>query len=158
LNALRVTLMRRLYHVAWFGLQLRATVLPRRGRGVKCVLTHRGRVLLVRHTYGQRRVWYVPGGGVRRRESPLHAAAREMREELGVDDLRWRELTTRDMRLDRVSVRLTCLQAELPDPDRVRPNPVEIAEVRWVARDELPVPHGGEVQLLVALAAGAPDR
>jgi ADP-ribose pyrophosphatase YjhB (NUDIX family) len=153
MNRLRVAAMRRLYRVAWLGLQLGATVIPRRARGVKCVLTHEGRVLLVRHTYGRRRVWYVPGGGVRRREPPLHAAAREMREELGVHDLRWRELVTRDMRVDRMEVRLTCVYAELPDPAGIAPDPIEIAEARWFAPDELPAPLGSEVRLLLALLA-----
>jgi 8-oxo-dGTP pyrophosphatase MutT (NUDIX family) len=153
MNRLRVAAMRRLYRVAWLGLQLRATVIPRRGRGVKCVLTHGGRVLLVRHTYGQRRIWYVPGGGVHRRELPLRAAEREMREELGVRDLRWRELATRDMRVDRMSVRLTCLYAELSDPAHISPDPIEIAEARWFAPDELPAPLGSEVRLLLALLA-----
>ena len=151
MSSLRVAAMRRLYRVAWLGLQLYATLIPRRGRGVKCVLTHGGRVLLVRHTYGQRRTWYVPGGGVHRREPPLRAAAREMGEELGVHDLRWQELLTRDMRIDRVAVRLTCVYAELSDPAAIRPDPVEIAEARWFELDALPVPLGSEVPLLVAL-------
>lgn len=42
-----------------------------------------GRILLVRHSYGPP-VWAFPGGGVGRKETALNAAAREMREELGV--------------------------------------------------------------------------
>lgn len=41
-----------------------------------------GRVLLVRHSYGSGN-WMAPGGGVRRGEDPLHAAARELAEETG---------------------------------------------------------------------------
>jgi 8-oxo-dGTP pyrophosphatase MutT (NUDIX family) len=40
-----------------------------------------GRVLLVRHSYGQP-VWTLPGGGIDRNEDPLAAAIREFREEL----------------------------------------------------------------------------
>lgn len=43
-----------------------------------------GRFLLVRHTYG-RPSWYLPGGGVRRRERLVDALLREMREEVGVE-------------------------------------------------------------------------
>jgi 8-oxo-dGTP pyrophosphatase MutT (NUDIX family) len=150
--SLRVAVLRRLYRVAWRGLQLRQRLIPGRARGVKCVLTHRERVLLVRHSYGERDTWYLPGGGVHRRESALHAAEREMHEELGVTDLRWRQLANWDMRLERVSVNLTALHAELADPARVQPDPVEIAEVRWFARTELPRPRGSEVELLVVLA------
>ena len=158
MSELRVALLRRLYRLAWLGLQLRSLVLPRRGRGVKCVLTSDGRVLLVRHTYGKRATWYIPGGGARRRESPLRAAEREMREELGVRDLDWRELATREMRLDRMSVRLTCLHAELTDPERVRADPIEIAEARWFAQDKLPVPLGAEVRTLLHLLTAEPER
>lgn len=41
-----------------------------------------GRVLLIRHSYG-RRSWMLPGGGMKRGEDPLRAAAREFAEELG---------------------------------------------------------------------------
>ena len=44
----------------------------------------RGRVLLVRHSYGPP-VWALPGGGIGRSENPASAAAREFREELGCD-------------------------------------------------------------------------
>src|SRR5579875_1019747 len=53
-------------------------------RGVKCVLTKGDRVLLVRHTYGDRR-WDLPGGRMRRDEPAVNTARREMQEELGVE-------------------------------------------------------------------------
>jgi 8-oxo-dGTP pyrophosphatase MutT (NUDIX family) len=46
------------------------------------VVDGEGRVLLVQLTY--RRGWYLPGGGVRRREGLDEAARRELREEVGV--------------------------------------------------------------------------
>jgi hypothetical protein len=61
-----------------------------------------------------------------------------------------RELATRDLRLERISVRLTCLHAELAEPD-VRADPVEIAQAGWFALDELPSPRGSEVGLLLML-------
>jgi ADP-ribose pyrophosphatase YjhB (NUDIX family) len=150
MQALRVAVLRRLYRVAWRLVQLRSLLWPRRGRGVKCVLTHRGRVLLVRHTYGARHTWYLPGGAARRGEPPTRAAAREMEEELGLRDLELSELATQDMLLERIAVRLTCLHAELRDPT-LRTDPVEIAEARWFALDALPTPRGGEVGLLLTL-------
>lgn len=41
-----------------------------------------GRVLLVRHSYGSS-TWAPPGGGLKRGEDPLRAAARELAEEAG---------------------------------------------------------------------------
>ncbi len=151
MSAWRVAAMRRLYRVAWRGLQLRATVWPRRGNGVKCALTHRGEVLLVRHTYGRRGVWYLPGGTVRRREPPLVAAAREMEEELALRGLDLRELGTFPTRLDRLAVLLTFAHAEISDPAAVRANPVEIAEVGWFALDAPPTPLGAEERALLGM-------
>lgn len=41
-----------------------------------------GRVLLVRHAYGSGK-WMAPGGGLGRREDPVAAGQRELREETG---------------------------------------------------------------------------
>ena len=43
-----------------------------------------GRVLLVQQSQGHRR-WVMPGGRVRDGESPIHAAVRDVREEIGTD-------------------------------------------------------------------------
>ena len=48
------------------------------------VLDSADQVLLVRHTYGDRRRWELPGGWVQRGEEPLVAATREVSEELGI--------------------------------------------------------------------------
>lgn len=143
--------MRRVYRVAWRGVQLRAMLWRRSSGGVKCVLTRGEQVLLVRHTYGRREVWYLPGGGVHRGEPPLRAAAREMEEELGLRDLELRELATFETRLERIAVRLTCTHAKLPDTALVRIDPVEIAQVGWFARTKLPTPIGSEERMLVGL-------
>ena len=44
-----------------------------------------GHVLLVRHRYGDTKAFLLPGGGVKRRERPVDAAIRELREEIGCD-------------------------------------------------------------------------
>jgi ADP-ribose pyrophosphatase YjhB (NUDIX family) len=57
--------------------------------GVKVLIVHAAdaeRVLLVRHSYGDRSLWSLPGGGYRpARETPDQAARRECVEELGVE-------------------------------------------------------------------------
>jgi 8-oxo-dGTP pyrophosphatase MutT (NUDIX family) len=104
--------------------------------GVKCLLTRRGDVLLVRHTYGPA-VWDLPGGGVKRGELPVQAAHREMAEELGIDGAQWRDAGTirgrQSFRRDTVH----CFCAEL-DSQTLSPNRAELAETRWFARDDLP--------------------
>ncbi len=151
MSALRVRVLRLVYRVAWRGVQLRAQVWPRRGRGVKCLLTHEGKVLLVRHTYGRRDTWYIPGGAARRGEPMMRAAARELEEELGVRDLPLVDMASMDMHLERIAVHIVCVHAELPDPTLIRVDPVEIAQAQWFAMDALPLPRGSEVGQLVGM-------
>lgn len=151
----RVAALRLLYRLAFRLAQTRALVFPGRGRGVKCLLTHGDELLLVRHTYGPRRLWVLPGGSAHRGEPPASVAAREMHEELGLRDVDWRELVTLDIRLERMPVHLTCLHAELVDPV-VCPDPIEIDEARWFAMDELPARLGSEVEQMLDRLYGRP--
>ncbi len=153
MHGLRLAALRRLYRVAYRLLWIRGRLWPRRGRGVKCIITHQGEVLLVRHTYGPRGVWQLPGGAAHRGESPLHTAQREMQEELGLSELPWRELARTDLRLDHISVDLTCLHVEVRDP-AVRPDPVEIEQARWFALADVPRDLGGEERRLLRLLDG----
>ena len=50
--------------------------------GTAVAVWYGGRLLLVRHSY--RKVLSLPGGGVGRRETPVVAACRELREEVGI--------------------------------------------------------------------------
>ena len=61
---------------------INATLRPRRAKVV--VMNPAGELLLVVNAIGDRN-WTLPGGGMKRREEPAAAAARELREELGVD-------------------------------------------------------------------------
>ncbi|MBE2221264.1 MAG: NUDIX domain-containing protein, partial [Anaerolineae bacterium] len=49
--------------------------------GVRLMLIKNGEIILVRHTY--RDGWYLPGGGLKRRETFQDAARREANEEAG---------------------------------------------------------------------------
>lgn len=148
MRGLRVAALRGLYRVAFRLMQVATIVLRHESRGVKCVLTCGDEVLLVRHTYGGRRTWRLPGGALRRGEQPLHGAAREMREELGLRELDLHVLSAVDMRLDWIAVNLTCVHAELADR-AVRIDPVEIAQAQWFALDDLPQRLGEDVEPLL---------
>jgi len=65
----------------WWRLARRLGRAPVRGCRV-LVLDEGDRVLLIRHSYGERH-WTLPGGGLGRGEDVLEAAAREVREECG---------------------------------------------------------------------------
>jgi 8-oxo-dGTP pyrophosphatase MutT (NUDIX family) len=51
--------------------------------GVRVLLIRDGRVVLVKPIY--QKGWYLPGGGVKRKETPEQAARRECREEAGAE-------------------------------------------------------------------------
>lgn len=55
------------------------------GKGAAVIIEDGDKVLLVRHTYGKRKEWFFPGGGIKRSEDPIDAAIREAREEVGLD-------------------------------------------------------------------------
>ena len=77
MNVLALRLADRLRRLVWRAFGPRTIGI----RGL--VVDGDGRVLLVRHSYGQP-TWHLPGGGVKRRETLVQALARELREEVSV--------------------------------------------------------------------------
>lgn len=123
------------------------------------VLDGDGRVLLVRHTYGQS-WWHLPGGGVKRRETLADACLRELREEVGVtadDGVDGLELfgtysNLAEGKSDHVTVFL------VRQWERVDPGAGEIAESRFVALDDLPEDVSpGTRRRLMELRTGRPS-
>jgi 8-oxo-dGTP diphosphatase len=111
-------------------------------RGVKCVLEDgAGHVLYVRHTYGRRSSWELPGGGAHAGEDLAAAARREAREELGADVERWEHLGRVAGRWHGKTEELDVFGACWPGGP-VRRDPVEIAEARWFPRGAPPAPLG----------------
>jgi 8-oxo-dGTP pyrophosphatase MutT (NUDIX family) len=125
-----------------------------RTQGVKCILRDEaGRVLFVRHTYGNRAAWELPGGGMRRRESPETAVRREMREELGIALADLRAVGEVEVAGSHKRTLLHCFEAttggaalELAD--------AEIARARWAPADAPPRPLGPDAAVLLARARG----
>ncbi len=117
--------------------------------GVKCVITDRGRVLLVRHTYGKPK-WDLPGGTMKRHEHPGDTARREMAEELGITLAGWSELGTLSGNADHRHDTMHCFHAELLDP-ALTVDRGEIDEARWFPRDRLPPDVGRYVRPILAL-------
>jgi 8-oxo-dGTP pyrophosphatase MutT (NUDIX family) len=75
-------LIRAVYRVAHRGLRLLWFIRRPETTGALVAVWHRGRVLLVKNSY--RRQLTLPGGYVRAREDRRTAAARELREEVGI--------------------------------------------------------------------------
>jgi 8-oxo-dGTP pyrophosphatase MutT (NUDIX family) len=118
-------------------------------QGVKCVLTHGDRVLLVRHTYGSR-AWDLPGGHVRHDELPHDTAQREMHEELGVSVERFQHLGEVRARVDFRRDTMQLYHAELGDRP-ITMDPCELAAVDWFARGALPSDLGRFVERILAV-------
>jgi 8-oxo-dGTP pyrophosphatase MutT (NUDIX family) len=145
-----VTLLRRHgYRLAW---QLRRAywfVVRPRTAGVKCVIVHERRWLMIRNTYGHRQ-WTFPGGGVQRGESVEVAVRREVREEVGIELTVVRAIgsyfSTRNHCRDTVS----CFVADVDTADAIADG-IEIEDVAWVEPGMLPVPHSPDVDDVVAL-------
>ena len=129
LRRLGYRLAYRLLRVFWF-------VARPRKHGVKCLVTCHDRVLLVRHTYGSP-AWDVPGGAIKRGESPLSAAHREMEEELGLDAVAWASIGEIHGSVDHRRDVIHCFHAEVCEP-ALRIDRGELEEVDWFPRGALP--------------------
>jgi 8-oxo-dGTP pyrophosphatase MutT (NUDIX family) len=105
-------------------------------RGVKCVVRHDGRVLLVRHTYGDRS-WDLPGGTAHHDEDPAVTVARELHEELGVRPVTVRLLRRVHWRPAGKRDEVSLFVVDIADAV-LRVDAAEIAATRWVAPDALP--------------------
>jgi 8-oxo-dGTP pyrophosphatase MutT (NUDIX family) len=116
--------------------------------GVKCLLVNDGRILLVRHTYGDR-AWDLPGGMLKRHEQPLTAARREMREELGIEGASWTSLGAVQGTVHHRRDTIHCYRAELAAPGLTL-DLGELATARWFARSELPPDLGHYVVSIVS--------
>ncbi|MGB9185172.1 MAG: NUDIX domain-containing protein [Solirubrobacteraceae bacterium] len=119
----------RLLQVVWFVLRPQVS-------GVKCLITHGDHILLVRHTYGPR-AWDLPGGTMRRGETPLGTARREMAEELGIEGADWIDAGQVHGRESRRNDLIYCFATELPGLE-VTPDPVELATAQWFPQGDLP--------------------
>lgn len=149
---LPVPVLRLGYRAAYMAMRAYWFALRPEVSGVKCVLLSQGRVLLVRHTYGDRG-WDVPGGSLKRGELPLDAARREMSEELGVDVEHWVSLGRLMANMDHRRDTMHCFAAEL-QVEAVTMHPGELAAVGWFSRQDLPPELNRHVRRILARIAG----
>ena len=149
-----VALLRLVYRVGYRTLQAWSALTHPAARGVKVLLRDgEGRVLFVRHAYGDREAWEIPGGGAHRGETAVDAARREAREELGVEGAAWERLAVVEGVWHGRSEHLEVFGAPWPGGP-VRRDPVEIAEAAWWPLDAPPDRLGPSTRLTLA-ALGA---
>lgn len=117
-------------------------------RGAKVVLVNGGEILLLRHTY-ERGIYGLPGGGLNSGEDPLAGLKREVSEELGIEiDPAYVGTVESDAEYKRDTVHV--FTAALIDRSSLRPDAIEIAELRWASLDGLP-PLGPVTREIIAL-------
>ena len=129
------------YRIAGRAMRLYWRVRRPRTFGVRALLVdHTGRVALVRHHYVGG--WYLPGGGVDKRESAEEAARREIFEEIGLAAVAITGiLGVYHNRAEAKDDHVIVFTATAPDPALLTAaDPREIAEAAWFAIDALP--HG----------------
>lgn len=117
--------------------------------GVKLVVLRGEEVLFVRHTYGHRDVWELPGGGLRRAEPPQDAARREAAEELGLHIADWTPIGVVRSR-HHATADLTCFSAAY-DGQPLRLSRAELQEARWASPASPPQPLGRDAVPVIAL-------
>jgi 8-oxo-dGTP pyrophosphatase MutT (NUDIX family) len=135
--ALPVPVRRAGYRAAHLALRTYWRVVHPHTLGVKCVVRDGDAVLFVRHAYGDRRSWQLPGGGMKRGEDPRDTAQREAREELGLDLADWTKLGEVESRAHGKLTTLVCFEGH-PPGRAVAIDEGEIEEARWFERAELP--------------------
>ena len=108
--------------------------------GVKVFLRCNNEILLVKNPYGTKK-WNLPGGAIRRKETPEAAAKREVEEELGIKINKLKKLgsflTTREYKRDTVDVFESWLN-QTPEINK----DFEIKEAKWFEINNLPVSNG----------------
>ena len=128
------------------------TIAPAYTVGSICVIERQdGAVLLVRLSY--RRSWGLPGGLLKRGESPEHAARREVKEESTLDvELVGDPAVVVDSDAQRVDIVYRARPADGVDPDQAVASSPEIVEVAWFPADALPDLQHEASGAMVALA------
>ncbi|MEU1088920.1 NUDIX hydrolase [Streptomyces sp. NPDC005892] len=113
------------------------------------IIVDGGKVLMIRRQVREGKLlWAFPGGGIEAGETPEQAAVRETSEEVDLEVEAVRVLGDRVH--PNTGVHMTYVACELISGDAAVGDAEEIAEVAWVALDEIPdyVPYGlfGPVQ------------
>ena len=140
-HRLPVPVVRVCYRVAYRLAKVYWFVVRPNVHGVKGVLRDGDRVLLVRHTYGDRQRWDIPGGHAHSREPAAAAVRREMEEELGIATS-WVHVGSIPAETDHKHESVHVFVSDRRAHHDLVLARGEIAEAQWFALDALPSPMG----------------
>ena len=131
-----------------------ATLRPRRAKVV--VMNTAGELLLVVNTIGDRN-WTLPGGGMKRREEPVLAAARELREELGVAIAPGALKSLGTTQVQGYPASLFCTELSADQIQMLHIEKLEIYRSDWYSQHSLPSPIQPLVREAVARLFESPE-
>lgn len=141
-----VTPIRKLY---WF-------VVRPKTYGVKVLIEHNGKFVMIRNSYGHKK-WTFPGGGMNSNETPKEAAVREAFEEVGIalENVRYlgEYFNTRQYKRDTVYA----FYSEVRSED-YKMDPLELEEVRWFDASEIPLNQSDSVKSILSFWAKLKKR
>jgi 8-oxo-dGTP pyrophosphatase MutT (NUDIX family) len=105
--------------------------------GAVCLIECDGKFLLVKQAYIKNAQWTIPGGGIKKGETPEAGVHQEVFEEVGItlgDVQKLGEyVSTHEYKTDTVH----CFYSSVSNP-AVKLDPVEISEAQWFLKDEIP--------------------
>lgn len=103
---------------------------------VCAVIVNKGRIFACQRGYGEWKDWWeFPGGKIEPGESPEEALLREIREELAIDIVIDRPLTTVDYDYPGFHLTMHCYLCHLKDD--IQPHLLEHEAARWLGKNEL---------------------
>lgn len=105
--------------------------------GVACLAECEGKILLIRHRYGKKNIWTVPGGNKRQYEKAKPAAVREIWNLMGIDIRSASEVNTILTDHDHPDDIVHCFIVHVPDL-YMDYDPDLIAEAKWFDLDDIP--------------------
>lgn len=107
--------------------------LGQRGQGIKVIIRHDDKILLIENTYCVG--WTLPGGGVKKNEALLQAAIREVKEEVGIKLTTLKKLGTVKLDFERNNL-VTVFVGEINLPE-CQIDGLEVERAKWVKLTEL---------------------
>jgi ADP-ribose pyrophosphatase YjhB (NUDIX family) len=111
--------------------------------GVKALIEHEGKFLMIRNSYGLKH-WTLPGGGKRSNEMPETGARREILEEVGVSPKNLVYLGTYFSRRQYKKDTVYCFYGKAEN-NQYKIDDDEVEEANWFALSDLPEFHSAAV-------------
>jgi 8-oxo-dGTP diphosphatase len=131
---------------------LKVYITPKHHRVRVLLLNDQNEVLLVRSWLGHQR-WTLPGGGIRRSESPRQAAIREVEEETGISLQAVEQLGSFTNPFPESRYTVACFTTNIPkkEPYLARHRRLEVLDIGWFPLGKLPKNYSPIVDLALAL-------